>query len=129
MAYVSVPNDLSKVKTKVAFNLTKRQLLCFGAAAVIGIRTYLFTRNTLGGTASMLLMIVLMLPCFFSPCTSVTDCLLKSTTEYCSRQVFVAPNAALPDKQPLCLLSNPRKEVQPSETKRKKAPTVKKPSA
>lgn len=65
MAYVSVPNDLSKVKTKVAFNLTKRQLLCFGAAAVIGIRTYLFTRNTLGGTASMLLMIVLMLPCFF----------------------------------------------------------------
>ena len=26
MAYVPVPKDLSKVKTKVAFNLTKRQL-------------------------------------------------------------------------------------------------------
>ncbi|MEN7458948.1 PrgI family protein, partial [Clostridioides difficile] len=25
MAYVPVPKDLSKVKTKVAFNLTKRQ--------------------------------------------------------------------------------------------------------
>ena len=36
MAYVNVPNDLSKVKTKMAFNLTKRQLLCFGAAAIIG---------------------------------------------------------------------------------------------
>lgn len=65
MAYVSVPNDLSKVKTKMAFNLTKRQLLCFGAAAVIGIPTYLFTRSAIGGTAAMLLMIVLMLPCFF----------------------------------------------------------------
>ena len=26
MAYVNVPNDLSKIKTKLAFNLTKRQL-------------------------------------------------------------------------------------------------------
>ena len=28
VAYVNVPNDLSKVKTKMAFNLTKRQLPC-----------------------------------------------------------------------------------------------------
>ena len=26
MPYVNVPNDLSKIKTKIAFNLTKRQL-------------------------------------------------------------------------------------------------------
>ena len=64
MAYVSVPNDLSKVKTKLAFNLTKRQLICFGAAAVIGIPAYLFTRSAIGGTGGMILMIVLMLPCF-----------------------------------------------------------------
>ena len=30
MPYVNVPNDLSKIKTKIAFNLTKRQLICFG---------------------------------------------------------------------------------------------------
>ena len=29
MPYVNVPNDLSKIKTKMAFNLTKRQLICF----------------------------------------------------------------------------------------------------
>ena len=29
MAYVPVPKDLSKIKTKLAFNLTKRQLICF----------------------------------------------------------------------------------------------------
>ena len=27
MAYVNVPKDLTKVKTKLAFNLTKRQLI------------------------------------------------------------------------------------------------------
>jgi hypothetical protein len=64
MAYVNVPNDLSKIKTKVAFNLTKRQLICFGIAAAVGIPTYLFTRSAIGNTGAMLLMIALMLPCF-----------------------------------------------------------------
>lgn len=65
MAYVSVPNDLSKVKTKLALNLTKRQLLCFGAAAIIGVPAYLFTRTAIGNTGAMFLMIAFMLPCFF----------------------------------------------------------------
>ena len=65
MAYVNIPNDLSRIKTKIAFNLTKRQLLCFSTAAVTGIPTYLFTRSAIGSTAAMLLMITLMLPCFF----------------------------------------------------------------
>ena len=50
MPYVNVPNDLSKIKTKIAFNLTKRQLICFGGAAVVGIPVYLLTRSTLGNT-------------------------------------------------------------------------------
>ncbi len=36
MAYVPVPKDLSKIKTKLAFNLTKRQLVCFSGAAAVG---------------------------------------------------------------------------------------------
>ena len=44
MPYVNVPNDLSKIKTKIAFNLTKRQLVCFGGAALVGIPAYLFSR-------------------------------------------------------------------------------------
>ena len=35
MAYVSIPKDLNTVKTKVLFNLTKRQLICFGCGAAI----------------------------------------------------------------------------------------------
>ena len=64
MAYVPVPKDLSKIKTKLAFNLTKRQLICFSAAASVGLPTYLLTRGALGNSAAMLLMIGLMLPCF-----------------------------------------------------------------
>ena len=56
---------MSKVKTKVALNLTKRQLICFGSAAVIGIPTYIFSRGLLGNTGAVLLMIGLMLPLFF----------------------------------------------------------------
>jgi len=65
MPYVNIPNDLSKIKTKVAFNLTKRQLLCFGAAAANGIPTYLLTRSAIGNSVAMFVMIALMLPFFF----------------------------------------------------------------
>jgi hypothetical protein len=65
MAFVNVPKDLSKVKTKVALNLTKRQLICFGAAAVMGIPAYIFTRGAIGNSAAALLMIAVMFPLFF----------------------------------------------------------------
>jgi len=65
MAYVNVPKDLSKVKTKLALGLTKRQLICFGAAAAIGVPVYIFTRGTLGNSGAVLLMIGVMLPLFF----------------------------------------------------------------
>ena len=61
MPYVSIPNDLNKIKTKMAFNLSKRQLLCFGAAAVIGIPIYLFSRSAIGNSVAMIIMIALML--------------------------------------------------------------------
>lgn len=65
MAYVPVPKDLSKIKTKLAFNLTKRQLICFSGAAAVGLPAYLFSRGSIGNSAAMFLMIGLMLPFFF----------------------------------------------------------------
>jgi len=65
MAYVSVPKDLTKVKTKVLFNLTKRQLICFGTAAAIGVPSFFITRGIIGNTSAVMVMIVLMLPAFF----------------------------------------------------------------
>ena len=65
MAYVPVPKDLTKVKTKVALNLTKRQLIFFSLAAVVGIPFYLLTRNIIGSSISAILMVTVMLPFFF----------------------------------------------------------------
>ena len=54
MAYVPVPKDLSKIKTKVAFNLTKRQLVCFGGGALIGVPLFFLLKGPVGtSTAAM----------------------------------------------------------------------------
>ena len=65
MAFVSICKDLNKIKSKLAFGLSKRQLICFGSAAAIGIPAYIFTRGVIGNSAAVLLMIGLMLPLFF----------------------------------------------------------------
>ena len=64
MAYVSVPKDLSTVKTKVVFNLTKRQLICFSAALAVGLPVFFLTKDSTGTSSSTLLMIFTMLPLF-----------------------------------------------------------------
>ena len=46
MAYVSVPKDLNAVKTKVLLNLTKRQLICFGGGALIGVPLFFILKAT-----------------------------------------------------------------------------------
>ena len=65
MPYVPVPKDLTAVKTKVAFNLTKRQIICFGIAAALAVPTYFLTRKFIENTGAMLLMIAAALPPFF----------------------------------------------------------------
>lgn len=64
-AYIPVPRDLSRVKTKYLFNLTKRQLLCFGAAALIGVPSFFLLRKTGNNSMAALGMMVIMLPLFF----------------------------------------------------------------
>ena len=48
MAYVTIPKDLSKVQSKVLFGLTKRQVICFGAAAIIGVPLFFLTKGAMG---------------------------------------------------------------------------------
>ena len=63
-AYISVPRDLTKVKSKVAFNLTKRQLICFGIAAAVGLPFYFLSRELIGSSNAATGMCLLMLPAF-----------------------------------------------------------------
>ena len=64
MAFVSVPKDLTKVKNKIIFNLTKRQLICFGIAAAVGLPFYFLSRGIIGSSNAATGMCLLMLPAF-----------------------------------------------------------------
>ena len=61
---VTVPKDLNNIRTKVAFNLTKRQIICFGLAFAIGVPVYFLVKDVAGVQVASLLMVGLMLPFF-----------------------------------------------------------------
>ena len=46
------------------FGLTKRQLICFGAAALIGVPLFFLLRRTASNSAAAFCMIIVMLPFF-----------------------------------------------------------------
>jgi hypothetical protein len=64
LAYVTIPKDLSRIQSKVLFGLTKRQVICFGAAALVGLPLFLLAKASLGTTTAALCMILVMLPFF-----------------------------------------------------------------
>ena len=64
MAYVTVPKDLTKVKSKVLFGLTKRQLVCFSPAVLIGVPLFFLLKGGTGNSAAAFCMILVMLPFF-----------------------------------------------------------------
>ncbi len=65
MPYVAVPRDLFSIKTKFMFNLTKRQVYCFGAGGGVGLLVH-FTlqKANIDSSLSSLLMMAVMTPFF-----------------------------------------------------------------
>ena len=64
IAYVTIPKDLTKVKSKVLFGLTRRQLICFGVAVLVGVPLFFLLRNTVDSSTATLCMILVMMPFF-----------------------------------------------------------------
>ena len=64
-SYISVPRDLTKVKSKVFFNLTKRQLICFSLAALIGVPSFFLLKRMGNISLAALGMMAVMMPLFF----------------------------------------------------------------
>lgn len=65
MAFVPVPKDLNRVKTKVMFNLTRRQLICFALAVAVGMPVFFLAKSKLELSAAAMVMVVIMLPFIF----------------------------------------------------------------
>lgn len=64
MAYVPVPKDLTNVKTKFLFNLTKRQFICFGGGVLVGVPLFFLLKEPIGTSTAALIMVFVMLPFF-----------------------------------------------------------------
>ena len=95
MAYVPVPKDLTKVKTKVALNLTKRQLIFFSLAAVVGIPFYLFMRKPIGSSIAAILMVTIMLPFFFMAMYEKDGLPFEKVVANIVRQKFICPSVRI----------------------------------
>ena len=97
MAYVPVPKDLSKIKTKLAFNLTKRQLVCLYSAAAVGLPAYLG----------------LMLPFFFLAMYERELLPLEKVLKNIIRTRFLYPRVRPYKTENFYALLSARKEAQP----------------
>ena len=93
MAYVSVPKDLSKIKSKVLFSLTQRQLICFSAGAVIGVPLFFLLRNRIGVSSAALVMMFVMVRPSCWPCTRRTGSRWKRCFGTSSTYSFCGPSS------------------------------------
>ena len=62
MAYVPVPKDLNAVKTKVMFNLTKRQLVCFGGGAAVAVPLFFLCKTFMDKSVAAIIMVIVLFP-------------------------------------------------------------------
>ena len=90
-AYIPVPRDLTRVKTKVFFNLTKRQLICFGSAALIGVPIFFLVKETGNISLATLIMMIVMLPLFFLAMYEKDGQPLEMVAEHFIQAKFIRP--------------------------------------
>lgn len=91
IAYVTIPKDLTKVKSKVLFGLTRRQLICFGAAVLVGVPLFFLLRNTVDSSTATLCMILVMMPFFLLAMYERHGQPLEVVIEQMMQAMFVRP--------------------------------------
>ena len=92
MAYVPVPKDLSRVKSKIAFNMTKRQLICFGGGALLGVPLFFLLKAPLGNSTAAMCMMIVMLPFFLLAMYEKNGQPLEKVVVNIVRVCFLRPN-------------------------------------
>ncbi len=88
---VAVPKNLSGIKTKVALNLTKRQIICFSSAIIAAAPTYFLSRRPLGTQGASILLILVALPFFFFAMYEKDGFPAEKLFYFVIRQKFLTP--------------------------------------
>ena len=90
-SYISGPRDLTKVKSKLVFGLTKRQLVCFSMAALIGVPSFFVIKHFTGTNTAVMGMIVIMMPFFFLAMYEKNGQPLEVIMRHMVQSVFIRP--------------------------------------
>lgn len=90
-SYISVPRDLTKVKSKVMFNLTKRQLICFGIAVLLGVPSFFLLKIAVKVNTAVMGMMVIMMPFFFLAMYEKNGQPLEVILRHMIQTVFIRP--------------------------------------
>ena len=90
-SYISVPRDLTKVKSKVMFNLTKRQLICFSVAALIGVPSFFLIKSVASLSVAAFCMIAIMMPFLFMALYEKNGQPLEVILKHFSEATFIRP--------------------------------------
>lgn len=90
-AYVRIHKDLSQVKTKVFFNLTGRQLICFGSGILVGLPLFFILNKLLPSSAAAVIMICVMLPFFLFGLYEKNGQPLEKVLHYYIQSRFIRP--------------------------------------
>lgn len=91
MAHVSMPKDLKKIKTKVVFNLTMRQLIGMTLAGIVSIPAYLFVKNYFPTDVSAIILVIIALPFIFVAFFEKNGLYLEQYIKYIYLQKFYQP--------------------------------------
>ena len=95
IAYVPVPKDLTHVKTKFLFNLTKRQLVCFSGGALVGVPLFFLAKPYIGTSTAALIMVFLMLPFFLLALYEKNGQPLEKVAKNMANVLFLRPKQRL----------------------------------
>ena len=90
-SYISVPRDLTRVKSKVMFNLTKRQLICFSVAALIGVPSFFLLKKIGSVSMAAMGMMVVMMPLFFLAMYEKNGQPLEVVMNHFIQAIFIRP--------------------------------------
>ena len=91
MASAIVHKDLANIKRKVLFGLTGRQIICFGAAALVGVSLFFLLRDTVSSSTATLCMIFAMFPFFMFAMYEQNGQPLEVFLRHMIQTVFVRP--------------------------------------
>lgn len=93
MAKAIVHKDLANIKRKVLFGLTGRQIICFGAAALVGVPLFFLFRDNVSSSTATLCMIIVMFPFFMFAMYERNGQPLEVFLRHMVQTVFVRPKA------------------------------------